>query len=992
MSAIPEINLVCMNLVDHLNKYKRKWRSAFVAIYCTRAFNKRWQQPIVPYTALNVTPDYISDLVRQRNIDELNRLGGILKVASILESDIEKGILGDESVITRRRVQYGSNRVHQQSPKLLHDLAATVKDPGVILLSIWGMIALCFGIKHYGGRGISDGVSICLAALLAITLTAFANHWPKTELFKLSKDRDDFNIHVQRNNILDAISVFEAVVGDVVVLNAGDQIPADGLIIGESPLLVDESNVRPHMDSVEINGSGNPFLLSGTKVINGSARMIVTAVGEKTKWGNLLISESYSSEQRTPLQMRLHKLSKFLATIGFGAASIVLAVLLARYFTGNFHDGGGNPHFVAGNTNFKEVFRDLIGIVATPVAIASTAIQEGLLLAVLINISFSAKKINQNAQLRKLSACEAIGNTTVIILDEKLKLTLDHLAVTSFYICAKHIPSSEIPKNVLQLLSQAIILSHSEASSSSRSSDGEIRNAIQKWGDEDLGLEIEEVSENYTMNPHSICNSGNSGSWIKKKSDDSLHVHQNGDAEDILEICSHYYDESGDMKEMVSSIREEKLAQVKEMKSKVHRCIAFAHKSVTEESNDEHGNPVPEVGKKDLVFIGIACLNFPCRPAVRMALEELKRAEVDFKIITRNDTLPAKALAMECGFLEDTGDMNSGEVVEGPVFRSYTHSERLEKCQKIRVMARASTIEKHRMVQCLIENGEVVAVTGSTTGDASVLKVADVGFSLGSQGTQQAMASSNVVIKDDDFESIPRIVTWGRAINHKTQLYAQFQITVFFSSLVTDVISAVSAKEPPNFNIVTAISSGKVTFAAVQVLWAKLVVGMLAAIAITIEDHAELKLLPKAKRGQLLSNAVWENIAAQSVYPIVLLLTIQFKGKSEAFRLDSGTKDTMIFNIFVLWQLCLMLNTKGFHRNFSEGQWRRRKLLGGIIAVIILVQVLMVQVLHKFANTKPLNWKLWMICVALALLTCPIGCLIENVKHFAEAFSKAPSS
>ncbi|CAI9118361.1 OLC1v1019920C1 [Oldenlandia corymbosa var. corymbosa] len=947
------------------------------------------QQPTVPETVLQVEPDCLFNLVRDRDVELLHQLGGVNGVASMLGSDANKGVPGDNGDIDRRIQNYGSNRLHQQPPKLWRVLIATARDPVVILVTFCGVLALGFGLKHHGRKGLSDGISICVAAFLVITLTAIGNLWPKRQLFKLSKARDDFNILVRRNSHLLNIPASKAVVGDFVVLNTGDQVPADGLFIDGSPLQVDESNVRANMNSVEVDGNHNPFLLSGTKVINGSACMLITAVGKNTAWGELLSSESYHSDRITPLQKRLHELSKLITIIGLVVSSVVLLVLLVRYFIGNLHDDRGKSHFVAGKTRFWKVCGDVTGILATPVAIASTAIPEGLLLAVLISIAFSAKRITaQKAQVRNLSAYEAIGTTTVVITDEKCKLTLDHLAVTSFRFCDYRIveyPSSVIPQIVLELLYQAIFLSHSEASSSG-SLDGQIRTAIQNWGAQDLGLDLEQVRENYTIDPSDLTyNSENTGSWIKNKVDNSLHVHQNGEAETILGISSHYYDKNGDIKPIPNSFRENMVNTVQEMKSKGLCCIAFAHKGISENSDEKDGILVPEIKEECTVFIGVASLKFSCRPEVKKAIQDCKQAGLDIKIITRNDVLTAKAMAIECGFLEAARDIYAGEVVDGLEFQNYPDDEKLEKCQRIRVMARASTLDKLCMVQCLKRKGEVVAVTGDTTGDSIVLKEADVGLSMGTQGTQQAKANSDVVVMDDNFESLARVLTWGRAMYHKIQLYAQFQLTVSISSLVIDFVSTVSAKEPPTFNMVTAISSGNVPYATVQVLWVKLIVGILAAVAITVEEPAELKLLPKVKRHQpFITIDMWKNIVGQAAYPIVVLLTIQFQGQS-AFKLDSKAKDTMIFNIFVLWQLCLMLNTKGIDRNIFEGM-RRRKWLGVIIGPIILVQILIVELLHKFADTKPLTWQQWMVCIGIAVLTWPIGWIIKKIKCSSEAF------
>ncbi|XP_027164866.1 calcium-transporting ATPase 12, plasma membrane-type-like [Coffea eugenioides] len=884
-----------------------------------------------------VTPECLSELARHKNIEQLHQLGGVPGVASYLKSDAESGIQGDDEEIARRRHNFGSNTIQKPTPKTLPIVLETVRDPIIIILLVCATLSVCFGITRHGRRGWSDGGSIFVAVILVIMVTATSNLWPRRQFFKLWKARDKFSVSVIRNGQQMRISVFEAVVGDIICLKTGDQVPADGLFIDGNPLQVNESCIAAWRESVEINESCNPFFLSGTKVINGSARMLVTAVGINTEWGKMLSSKSYDIEERTPLQRKLRELTIQISKVGLMVASLVLVVLLVRYFVGNMRNEDGKSDFTAGKTNIHEVCNDLIGILATPVAIAATAIPEGLLLAVMITIAYSTNRMaSQKALVRNLSACEAVGSADVICTDERGSLTLNHLIVSQFCFDNKLLnagTSSIIPRNVLGLLREGMLLRSTEASSGSPIElfESQVHSTIQAWSVQDMGVNVEQVRANCAVHSPESFNSENTQSsiWIKRNTSDTIHVHQKGQPKIILATCSQYYDEDGIVQPMSIDAKRNLEQIFQKMKSNGLSCVAFAHKEVSEEHSDENS-----------AFIGCLGLKCPCRPEVQKAVMDCREAEVDIKLVTRNDLPTARAIAIECGIIDPTQDETTGELVDRQSLQSNAETEIKEKCGTIRVMARASTLDKLHMVQGLKERGHVVAVTGHSIGDATVLREADAGLSLGIQGTSQAKENSDIIILDDNFVSVARVLRWGRGMYHKIQMYAQFQLSVSIACLVIDFVTAVSAKEPPTINIVAAISSGKVPYAAFQVLWVKLIVGALAALAITIEEPPEeLRQLPPVNQKRpFITSIMWKNIVGQAVYPIIVLLTIQFKGQS-TFNLDAKIKDTMIFNILVLWEIFVIFNTKRVEGNFFKGI-HKRKMFWGVILAIILLQVL----------------------------------------------------
>ncbi|KAG8379917.1 hypothetical protein BUALT_Bualt07G0139200 [Buddleja alternifolia] len=319
-----------------------------------------------------------------------------------------------------------------------------------------------------------------------------------------------------------------------------------------------------------------------------------------------------------------------------------------------------------------------------------------------------------------------------------------------------------------------------------------------------------------------------------------------------------------------------------------------------------------------------------------------------------------------CGILSSTQELDDGSVI-GVEFCNYTEDERMEKVEKICVMARSSPFDKLLMVQCLKKNGHVVAVTGDGTNDAPALKEADIGLSMGIQGTEVAKESSDIVILDDSFASVATVLRWGRCVYNNIQKFIQFQLTVNVAALT--------------INFVAAVSAGKVPLTAVQLFWVNLIMDTLGALALATEKPTKdlMEKRPVGRTEPLISNIMWRNLLAQALYQIVILLTLQFRGKS-ILGISQRVNDTMIFNTFVLCQVFNEFNARKLEKkNVFEGI-HKNKLFVGIIGITIVLQVVMVEFLKKFADTERLNWGQWGVCIRIAAASWPIGCLVKFLR------------
>lgn len=730
-------------------------------------------------------------------------------------------------------------------------------------------------------------------------------------------------------------------------------------------------------DHVEVNSNQNPFLFSGTKVADGYAQMLVTSVGMNTTWGEMMSSISRDNNEQTPLQDRLNKLTSLIGKVGLVVAFLVLVVLLIRYFTGNTQDENGNQEFIAGQTTGDDIMNSVVSIIAAAVTIVVVAIPEGLPLAVTLTLAYSMKRMMADqAMVRKLSACETMGSATTICTDKTGTLTMNQMKVTKFWVGQDSVVEntySRVSNFVLDLIRDGVALNTTgsvyrpSSGSEYEFSGSPTEKAILSWAVSQLRMDMEETKQSCEVIQVEAFNSQKkrSGVLIKKSVDDKVHVHWKGAAEMVLAMCSSFYDGSGIEKDLDKDERMKFEQIIQGMAASSLRCIAFAHKRVSKEATEER-----EGGKKiqqdSLTLLGLVGIKDPCRPGVTSAVQACQDAGVNIKMITGDNIFTAKAIATECGILRPGDDAFNGAIVEGAEFRSYTPEERLQRVETIRVMARSSPFDKLLMVQCLKQKGHVVAVTGDGTNDAPALKEADIGLSMGIQGTEVAKESSDIVILDDNFASVVTVLRWGRCVYTNIQKFIQFQLTVNVAALV--------------INFVAAVSSGDVPLTAVQLLWVNLIMDTLGALALATERPTR-ELMEKAPVGRtepLITNVMWRNLVAQATYQMAILLTLQFKGES-IFGVDEAVKRTLIFNAFVLCQVFNEFNARKLEKkNVFEGI-HKNKLFLGIISMTVVLQVVMVEFLKQFADTERLSWGQWGACIVIAAASWPIGWVVKCI-------------
>ncbi|MCO5567542.1 hypothetical protein L7F22_021236 [Adiantum nelumboides] len=950
----------------------------------------------------------VADIVQTRNFDIVKKLGGLQGLATQLHTDLTHGLQtvhrsalqADSNALLHRKHVFGENSYPRKKGKTFWGfLWEACHDTTLIILMLCAFLSLGFGIKSDGIKeGWYEGVSIAIAILLVIVVTGVSNYRQSRQFQHLSKERDNIQVQVLRNGRHLTVPLIDIVVGDIVQLKIGDQVPADGLLVQGQSLSIDESSFTGESDYYIPDPDEHAFLRSGSKIQDGYGSMLVTGVGINTEWGHMmaLLSNDNGTEE-TPLQARLAQAATFIGKVGLSVALLVLVILIIFYFTGH-SSSSGDAKFVAGETSATDVMNSLVHIFSIAITIVVVAVPEGLPLAVTLTLAYSMRKMmKDNALVRRLAACETMGSATTICSDKTGTLTMNQMTVVKSWVAGKTLISEVeevnfmkmFPSSLQRLLFQAVAqnstgnvdLSGFEQCGSNKEKRMQVEvvgspteKALLWWGLK-AGMNFQASRSESRIVQVETFNSAKKRAGVAVATfDKRLVVHWKGAAEIILSMCNKWVDmepgtDATGMSERLMSTekRQELRDMIESMASCSLRCVALAYTSLPEESASKVGRDwsLPD---SDLTFLAVIGMKDPCRPTVKAAVSAVMAAGVTVRMVTGDNLATAKAIALECGILESAADQMA---VEGAVLRSWTEHERKQNLPRVAVIARALPSDKLLLVETLQSMGEVVAVTGDGTNDAPALHRADIGLSMGIQGTEVAKESSDIIILDDNFASVVKVVRWGRSVNFNIQKFLQFQLTVNVTALAV--------------NFVAAVSSGDVPLTVVQLLWVNLIMDTLGALALATEPPTDelMHKPPVGRKEPLITYTMWRNLAVQAIYQVVILLTLQFKGE-DLLRL-SGEQDadvinrTVIFNTFVFCQLFNEMNARQpYSRNIFRGLQKNR-LFVGILSFTAILQVVMVEFLEKFASTVQLGWQQWLVCIGLASMSWPIALLAKFI-------------
>lgn len=926
----------------------------------------------VKAAGFQICANEVGFIVEGRDVKKLKIQGGVEGVAEKLSTSTSNGISTSEHLLSRRKQIYGTNKFTECPARgFLFFVWEALQDMTLMILGVCAFVSLIVGIMMEGWpKGAHDGLGIVASILLVVFVTATSDYRQSLQFKDLDREKKKISIQVTRNGYRQKISIYDLLPGDVVHLSIGDQVPADGLFISGFSLLIDESSLTGECEPASVTAE-NPFLLSGTKVLDGSCKMLVTTVGMRTQWGKLMATLTEGGDDETPLQVKLNGVATIIGKIGLLFAALTFAVMVQGLLRRKLQYGS---HWSWNGDDAVEILE----FFAIAVTIVVVAVPEGLPLAVTLSLAFAMKKMmNDKALVRHLSACETMGSATCICSDKTGTLTTNHMTVVKVYVCGKvkEVSSSkdylgfcsEVPDSAVSLLRQSIFNNTGGDIVKDKENRIEIlgtptETALLEFGML-LGGDFQDERQASKLVKVEPFNS------IKKRMGVVLELkvggfraHCKGASEIVLAACDKVLDLNGDVVSMDEEYSNHLKDTIDRFANEALRTLCLAYMEIGSEFSTS--SPIPVEG---YTCIGIVGIKDPVRPGVKESVAICKAAGINVRMVTGDNVNTAKAIARECGILTD-----QGIVIEGKDFREKSEEELGVLIPKIQVMARSSPMDKHILVKNLrTKFEEVVAVTGDGTNDAPALHEADIGLAMGIAGTEVAKESADVIVLDDNFSTIVSVAKWGRSVYINIQKFVQFQLTVNVVALVV--------------NFFSACMTGSAPLTAVQLLWVNMIMDTLGALALATEPPNDdlMKQLPVGRKGNFITNVMWRNILGQSLYQFVILWCLQSKGK-EILHLDGGSEsdlilNTLIFNSFVFCQVFNEISSREMEKINVFSGILKNYVFVAVLSCTILFQIIIVEFLGTFANTTPLTKQQWFLSVSLGFLGMPIAAALKMV-------------
>lgn len=947
------------------------------------------------------------------NEAELNKLGGLNSLEKSLRTDFKNGLSGDEKDLEERKKLYGRNEFAEPEHQTwLQMFIESFEDATLIVLIVAAVVSFIVGIVEDPAKGWIEGAAILFAVLLVAVVTATNNFKKESQFRKLNAVKDDIKVGVMRNGVATTVDVKQLVVGDILILNAGDRVPTDGVLVDGSDVSANESALTGESDdkikSIKpIADGGDMFLLSGSNLATGYALVLVTAVGEQSRWGKTKAKLAAETVD-TPLQEKLDVLAGQIGNLGIAAAVATFVAMAALYY---FYPEFRDPE--------QNVFEFLLKAFIMAVTIVVVAVPEGLPLAVTLSLAYSTQKMmKDNNLIRVLAACETMGNATNICSDKTGTLTQNRMTVVEGWAAGEFYQSaptaSDLPAAAVMFISEGVsVNSTANVIPGKTSGDAPIVNGNKTEGALLLMLSNQLKRDYVPLRQQFNSARGdrlvtfssarkrmsvvlNNGQYGGKQSGI---VYTKGAAEIVVARSTHYINKHGVETAITDEVRTQLNDAIDRMARNALRAIAMAHRAIPTLSGDES----PEELENGLTIDAIFGIKDPLRPDVKYAVQQCQEAGIFVRMVTGDNIETAKAIARECGILTD-----GGIAMEGPAFRKLTPEQLDQILPNLQVLARSSPDDKHTLVtrlngtalpdsiesweamhpECNWETdrnlllpgyrdeweenrvtGEVVGVTGDGTNDGPALKAADVGLSMGLSGTDVAKEASDIVILDDNFSSIVKSVMWGRSVFDNIRKFLQFQLTVNVVALTLTFVSALYGKEPP--------------LNAVMMLWVNLIMDTMGALALGTEPPSPKLLLrrPYKRNASLISRKMMRNIMIQSIFQMVVLGYLLVLG-AEHFDAEPESKVhlTIIFNTFVFCQVFNEVNARsiGDEVNAFKGLLQSGPFIA-IILFTVLAQYGIVEYGGDFVRTVHLNQEQWIKCILLGALSLPLGGLMRFI-------------
>ena len=872
--------------------------------------------------------------------------------------------LTDKEVLESRK-KYGINKLTPpEKDPLWKQFLGKFEDPLIIILMIAG--ALSVGISFYEYFGLHEGfavffepIGIFVAILLATGLAFYFELKADKEFAILNQVNDDELVEVIRNANTTQIPKKDVVVGDIVILNTGAEVPADGELLESVSLNVDESTLTGepmcHKSANEQDFDKEAtyptnHVLKGTKVMEGHGVFRVTAVGDRTENGKVFEAAQIDDSVKTPLNEQLDGLSDWITKLSYVFAALVVVGRLFIYFLGD------------NSLEWSHITAYVLQTLMIAVTLIVVAVPEGLPMAVTLSLAYSMRRmLKTNNLVRKMHACETMGATTVICTDKTGTLTQNQMSVeeTNFYGLSQQVLGADetsrlVMENMALNSTASLDLSHAEQPVVlGNPTEG----ALLLWLRE-KGIDYRELKEHATILeelPFSTERKYMATVVESVQLGGKKILYVKGAPEIVRSLCRH-------IERNVSA--DDMDRQLADFQCRAMRTLGFAYQVLEEGDIAISDN---RVIADRLVFMGIVAIADLVRKDVPAAVHKCIAAGIHVKIVTGDTPGTAMEIGRQIG-LWSKRDKDEA-IITGTEFAKLSDDELDERVLDLKIIARARPMDKKRLVESLQRKNQVVAVTGDGTNDAPALKAAHVGLSMG-DGTSVAKEASDITIIDNSFGSICRAVMWGRSLYQNIQRFLLFQLTVNVAACLIVLVGAFMGTESP--------------LTVTQMLWVNLIMDTFGAMALASlpPSQAVMKDKPRDRKAFILTKPMLKDILGVGGFFFILLVGFlyifqhtEITQMTDLLHCELGEanglsayEQTLLFSIFVWTHLWYMFNTRSFETGKSFFRLRMSKEFFTIVAIIFIGQIAIVEVLYDFFNCTPLKWVDWVIIVTLSSL------------------------
>ena len=859
-------------------------------------------------------------------------------------TDNEKGLNPEQ--VEKSRSTYGTNSfVRQSHESLAKRIWDASTEPMLVMLIFAAIITLAVNITRYftgGEYNFLECVGIFAAIALSVVITIITEGKSAKAFEALNKINEDTLIKVIRNGEPQLITQKEIVVGDIIMIETGDKIVADGRLLSSNDLSVDESaltgeSLPVKKDAEFVCQKSTPvaeranMLYSGCFVSAGNGQMLVTGVGNDTEFGQIAQELSSIEKTTTPLQEKLDKLGKQITVLGASAAVIVFAIEVLQFV-------------MNGQLNLDTVSDAFI----TSIVLIVAAVPEGLPTIVAVSLALNIIKMSkENALVKKMIACETIGCVNIICSDKTGTLTENRMTVQKIYTGGELIDPEQLKDEML--LKNYCINSNANISEEDGSwsfignpTEGSLLAAAAKAGVD--YQELRHAADIVRVFPFSSQNKDMS-TIVRENGKEILYV--KGNPEKIISLCTGISEEE----------KEKNFHLMEEFQNKAGRLLAFAHKELEGQYNDEEQDEV----EQGLIYDGFVVISDPLSPDVYKSIRNCRSAGIEVKMLTGDNIRTARAIANELHMLDD-----DHIAVEAADIEKLTDEELKEALKKIQVIARSTPLVKMRVVKLLKEQGNVVAVTGDGINDAPAIKHADVGIAMGIAGTDVTKEASDMVLLDDSFSTIIKAVQWGRGIYENFKRFIQFQLTVNVSSVVVVICSILAGFSAP--------------FTALELLWINIIMDGPPALTLGLEPIRPdlLKHKPTRRNENIISKKMLLRIFVNGIFISVIFMLQHFKNFLGAAPEEEAT---VLFTLFVLFQLFNAFNCRELDDTPMFKNLLKNKLMLGVFLLVLILQGIITQFGAAVFETVPLSAAMWgkMLLTAFTVIILNEG--IKAVKR-----------